>query len=72
MSAKLEMEWLECPECGLPALVEDRFAVPSTDGPIPHMVTVCPSMHRFCTTDPEAEPLIVAARRGMDLPVFGQ
>jgi len=41
------VEWLDCPECGLPAFVVHRFALRSTDGPIPHAVTVCPRMHHL-------------------------
>jgi len=41
----------DCPECGLPAYVLDRFVRPSTDGPLPHAITVCARMHRLCTTE---------------------
>src|SRR2546429_661759 len=27
------LDWVDCPECGLPAYVLDRFVRPSTDGP---------------------------------------
>ena len=47
-------EWVECPECGLPAYVLDRFVRPSTDGPLPHAVTVCARMHHLCTTEETA------------------
>ena len=46
--------WLDCPECGLPAYILDRFVRPSTDGPLPHAVTVCARMHRLCTTEETA------------------
>jgi hypothetical protein len=45
------VEWLDCPECGLPAFVADRFAVRSTDGPVPHAVIVCARLHRLCATE---------------------
>jgi len=45
------IDWLDCPECGLPAYVLDRFVRPSTDGPLPHAITVCARMHRLCTTE---------------------
>jgi len=44
-------DWVDCPECGLPAYVLDRFVRPSTDGPLPHAITVCARMHRLCTTE---------------------
>jgi hypothetical protein len=28
------MEFVDCPECGLPAEVLDRFVLESTDGPV--------------------------------------
>ena len=45
------IDWVDCPECGLPAYVLDRFVRPSTDGPLPHVITVCARMHRLCTTE---------------------
>ena len=53
-------DWVDCPECGLPAYVLDRFVRPSTDGPLPHAVTVCARMHRLCTTDENHQPRTVA------------
>ena len=47
-------DWVECPECGLPAYVLDRFVRPSTDGPLPHAVTVCARLHHLCTTEEAA------------------
>lgn len=46
-----DFDWVDCPECGLPAYVVDRFVRPSTDGPLPHAATVCARLHRLCTTD---------------------
>jgi hypothetical protein len=45
------VEWLECPECGLPAFVVERFEVRSTDGPVPHVATVCARLHRLCAPE---------------------
>lgn len=49
MIANGEVEFVDCPECGLPAYVEHRFSVRSTEGPIAHAVTLCPRLHRLCT-----------------------
>ena len=51
MQAEDPVDWVDCPQCGLPAYVVDRFVRPSTDGPLPHAVTVCPQLHHLCTTD---------------------
>ena len=48
------LDWVDCPECGLPAYVVDRFVRPSTDGPLPHAVTVCARMHHLCMTEETA------------------
>src|SRR5260370_32492701 len=48
------IDWVDCPECGLPAYVLDRFVRPSTDGPLPHAITVRARMHRLCTTEDPA------------------
>ena len=56
------VEWLDCPECGLPAFVVDRFAVRSTDGPVPHAVTMCARLHRLCATESDLGPLTGADR----------
>ncbi len=34
-------ELVDCPECGLPAEVLDRFVLESTDGPIEHVKIRC-------------------------------
>ena len=36
-----------CPECGVTAEIEDRFFLPSTDGPIEHVVVNCAAGHHF-------------------------
>jgi len=50
------MMFLDCPEymdehgalrCGLPAVVEYRYAVESTDGPLESAAIRCPRGHRF-------------------------
>jgi hypothetical protein len=45
------VDWVDCPECGLPAFVMDRFVIRSTDGPLPHAITVCARMHHLCSPD---------------------
>ena len=51
------MDWVDCPECGLPAYVVDRFIRPSTDGPLPHLITVCPRLHHLSTPEDSLTPL---------------
>jgi hypothetical protein len=42
----------DCPECGLPAEVRDRFTLASTHGRIEHIRTVCTARHvRTVATD---------------------
>ena len=42
----------DCPECGLPAQVRDRFALSSTDGRVEHIRTICTARHvRTVPTD---------------------
>lgn len=36
-----------CPDCGEPAEVLDRFALPSTDGLVEHARTYCVRRHWF-------------------------
>lgn len=38
---------ISCPECGVPAEVTDRFVLPSTDGPVVHLVVGCAAGHHF-------------------------
>lgn len=35
------MDLVDCPECGLPAEVVERFDLASTDGPVPHLRIKC-------------------------------
>ena len=41
------MTLTSCPDCGAPAEVIDRFALPSTDGPVEHVRTYCLRRHWF-------------------------
>jgi hypothetical protein len=36
-----------CPACGVAAEIEYRFFLPSTDGPIEHVVVNCAAGHHF-------------------------
>jgi hypothetical protein len=48
----------DCPECGLPAQVRDRFALSSTDGRVEHIRTMCAARHvRTVPTDRRRPPL---------------
>jgi len=44
----------DCPGCGLPADIVDRWEWPSTHGPVTHIATVCVNGCRF--TYPEDHP----------------
>jgi hypothetical protein len=37
----MDLELTNCPECGAPAEVIDRFVLPSSDGPVEHVKTRC-------------------------------
>jgi hypothetical protein len=37
----MDLELTNCPECGAPAEVVDRFVLPGTDGPVEHVKTRC-------------------------------
>jgi hypothetical protein len=41
------LDLVVCPECGAPAEVVDRFALPSTDGPVEHAKVLCLMRHWF-------------------------
>ncbi|HLI56809.1 MAG TPA: hypothetical protein VKY26_07205 [Actinomycetota bacterium] len=51
-----QLDFVDCPECGFPALIEHRFSVGSTEGPVAHAVTVCVQLHRLCTPEAVAVP----------------
>jgi hypothetical protein len=36
-----------CPQCAETAEIVDRFDLPSTDGPAPHVTVQCVRRHRF-------------------------
>lgn len=38
---------IACPDCGAPAEIAERFSLPSTDGPVPHIVVDCAAGHHF-------------------------
>ena len=42
-----ELDLVVCPECAAPAEVLDRFALPSTDGPVEHARIRCLQRHGF-------------------------
>jgi hypothetical protein len=42
-----ELDLVVCPECAAPAEVVDRFALPSTEGPVDHVKVQCLSRHWF-------------------------
>jgi hypothetical protein len=38
---------IPCPQCGAPAQITERFWLDSTNGPVEHLKTSCPSKHWF-------------------------
>ena len=38
---------VSCPDCGVPAEITERFRLPSTDGPVDHIVLHCAAGHHF-------------------------
>jgi hypothetical protein len=38
---------IACPQCQVPAEITDRFTLPSTDGPVAHVVVGCAVGHHF-------------------------
>lgn len=38
---------IACPECHAPAEITERFSLPSTDGPVDHIVVHCAAGHHF-------------------------
>jgi hypothetical protein len=47
-AAEQDEPLLECPTCGLPAEVTDRFTLGGAPGPVEHVKLVCVAGHR-CT-----------------------
>ncbi|GEL25662.1 hypothetical protein PSU4_46160 [Pseudonocardia sulfidoxydans NBRC 16205] len=41
------LELVDCPACGAPAEVVDRFTLSSTDGPVEHVKVRCVLRHHF-------------------------
>jgi hypothetical protein len=41
------LDLVPCPDCGAPAEVLDRFALPSTAAPVEHAEVRCLMRHRF-------------------------
>lgn len=41
------MELTACPECGVPAVIEQRHVLASTDGPVEHAKVRCAQGHGF-------------------------
>jgi len=38
---------VNCPTCGLPAEIADRFTLGGAPGPVQHVKVVCPRRHRY-------------------------
>jgi hypothetical protein len=38
---------ISCPDCGVPAEIAERFSLPSTHGPVDHIVVHCAAGHHF-------------------------
>jgi len=38
---------VSCPDCGVPAEITECFRLPSTDGPVGHVVVHCAAGHHF-------------------------
>ena len=41
------LTFIACPQCHVPAEITDRFTLPSTDGPVAHVVVGCVAGHHF-------------------------
>jgi hypothetical protein len=40
-------EVTSCPDCGVPAEITEVFSLPSTEGPVEHVVVHCAAGHHF-------------------------
>ena len=38
---------ISCPGCGVPAEIAEHFSLPSTEGPVDHVVVDCVAGHHF-------------------------
>jgi hypothetical protein len=63
---------VSCPDCGVPAEITGRFDLPSTDGPVDHIVVQCAAGHHFrMAADrlpalrPQAQPIHQPAPKGL-------
>ena len=59
-AAEQDERLFECPTCELPALIEDRFTLAGTPGPVEHVKLVCvaghwstPPLDRLLAAEPE-------------------
>lgn len=57
------LELVGCPECASPAEITDRFVLPSTAGPVVHVVIDCAAGHHFRMAADRlpADPSVTAA-----------
>ena len=54
---------LDCPSCGLPAQIVDRFTLPGSPGPVEHLKILCTADHwATMPIDWFREPRIVGQR----------
>lgn len=59
---------LECPTCGLPAEITDRFTLDGAPAPVKHVKLVCVKRHWYTLpVDQLTESATVAARAGLAL-----
>jgi hypothetical protein len=58
-------EVLQCPSCGLPATITDRFTLNGSPGPVVHVKLVCAVGHWF-TPPIESLPRRLREPRGVD------
>ena len=56
---------ISCPDCGVPAEITERFSLPSTHGPVDHIVVHCARGHHFRMP---ADRLPAAQQEGLATP----
>jgi hypothetical protein len=54
-AAEQDERLFECPACGLPAQIEDRFTLAGAPSPVEHVKLVCVACH-WCTPPVELAP----------------